>query len=167
MTKLQWEPAIEKLLEGKKYSAMQLRSFRFDRFLSMAEKITEYKESCEKCRVYDKEMSAILIQLKNDKEFSDLTFQKYLLLFRNLTQHLKSEHHLILPHYYSSKYSFIGMGTGLLLSLVLWLVSGKTEDLAIDLKLLIMIGAFAGLVIGKIYGSRKDKQVMAAGKRIY
>ncbi len=167
MEKLYWENEIEELLEDKKYKAMQLRSFRFDRFLKMAERVEAFEGSCRSCGEHKNEMISILTQLKNDNGFSDHTFQRYLLLFRNLAHHLKKDHHLILPHYFSSKYSFVGMILGLLISYLLWLVSGKTKNLAIDIKLLIMIGTFAGLAIGRIYGNRKDKQVVKSGKRIY
>jgi hypothetical protein len=167
MGEFQWESKIENLLEGKNYKAMQLRSFRFDRFLKMAEKVDEFNASCKKCRGFKNEMIAILTQLEDDNEFLDLTFQKYLLLFRKLSGHLRKKHHLILPHYFSSKYSFIGMVAGLLISWFLWFVSGKTGDLAIDIWLLIMIGAFTGMVIGRVSGRKKDKQVLEAGKRIY
>ncbi len=167
MEELPWIDEIEQVFDNKRYTHMQQRSFRSDRFVKMAGKVKDFSETCPVCKGFKEEMIGITKQLKEEEKFQELTFEKYLFLFRKLADHLKSIHQLVLPNYYSSKYAFIGMATGLFLCLIVWFVIGKPDDMILDSKLVFMITGFTGLAIGRFTGMKKDKRITSLNKRIY
>ncbi|RLD36536.1 MAG: hypothetical protein DRI73_00515 [Bacteroidetes bacterium] len=167
MEELPWIDEIEQVFDNKRYTHMQQRSFRSDRFVKMAGKVDGFSGTCQVCKEFKEEMITITKQLKDEGNFQEITFEKYLFLFRKLSDHLKSFHLLVSPNYYSSKYSFIGMAAGLVLCLLIWLFIGKPEEMILDSKLVIMITGFAGLAIGRFAGLKKDKRITNLNKRIY
>ncbi|MCD6598286.1 MAG: hypothetical protein J7L04_11390 [Bacteroidales bacterium] len=167
MEELPWIDEIDQVFDSKRYTAMQQRSFRSDRFAKMAGKVEEFSETCLVCKEFKEEMIGITKQLKVEEKFQEITFEKYLFLFRKLTNHLKSFHQLVSPNYYSSKYSFIGMTVGLIFCLIIWLLLGKPVDMILDSKLVFLICGFIGLVAGRFAGLKKDKRMIVLNKRIY
>ena len=162
-----WIDEIDEVFDSKRYTAMQQRSFRSDRFVKMAGKVEGFSETCPVCKEFKEEMIGIAKQLKDEETFQEITFEKYLFLFRKLTNHLKSFHKLVSPNYYSSKYSFIGMTIGLLLCLIIWLLLGKPADMILDSKLVFLIFGFIGMVVARFAGMKKDKRMIVLNMRIY
>ena len=167
MEELPWIDEIEQVFDSKRYTHMQQRSFRSDRFVKIAGKVEKFSGTCPVCKGFKEEMIGITEQLNEEDNFQEVTFEKYLFLFRKLTNHLKSFHQLVLPNYYSSKYSFIGMAAGLLLCFIIWFVIGKPENMILDSKMVILITGFIGLAIGRFVGKKKDKRIISLNMRIY
>ena len=167
MEMTEWLTEIESVFQSEKFTGFQLRSYRPDRFIKLAARLEEYESSCYTCKEFKNEANEVLIKLRKEEQLPDSTFQIYIHLFRRVTDHLKSKHHLLYPQYYSSIFTFGGMAAGLLIGFLFWFILFPSEDFFLDPKMGLMLTGFIGLFAGRIVGSRKDKIIRQANKRLY
>ena len=109
----------------------------------------------------------IISRLKMEKGISDEAFYAYNTLFKKLTEHLRTGHHLVYPRYYSSIFTLIGIITGIAIWLVFWQFIGIKMEFMLDSKTMFLVFGFAGLSIGRLVGMRKDKKIRKLNLRIY
>lgn len=162
-----WLKEIELVFQKEKFTGFQLRSFRPDRFLKMAARLEEFEHTCNSCKSLKVEVDDVMISLKNEDKISESSFQLYMILFKKITNHLKTVHHLIYPRYFSSLFTLIGMVAGLLLGILIWYVIFQSNDLFLEAKTGVMLSGFIGLFTGRLIGNRRDKKVTESNKRIY
>lgn len=162
-----WLKEIEVVFQGEKFTGFQLRSYRPDRFMKMAARIEEYGNSCLSCKELKAEVNDVMIRLKNESQLNEVSFQIYIHLFRKMTDHLKSKHHLVYPQYYSSLYTLIGMVAGLVMGVLIWYVLFQPDDLFLNAGMGLMLSGFVGLFIGRLIGNRKDNMARELNKRLY
>jgi len=169
MDRSEWLTNIEKTFQNEKFTGFQLRSYRPDRFLKMAGRIYDFQKNCETCRLFQKETDDIINHLQNAEILSESVFQIYISLFRKITEHLRFHHHLMLPHYYSSVFTLVGIITGLITGFLIWyiFIFNKISSSIFDIKTVLMIAGFIGLLIGRIFGRQKDRKVIDLKKRLF
>ena len=167
MNRQKWFEEIELTFQDEKFTAKQIRYFRPDRFIRMAERMEDFKSDCRICEAYFEEAVEIISRLKSEKGISDEVFYTYNTLFKKLTEHLRTGHHLVYPRYYSSIFTLIGIITGLAIWLLLWQFIGIKMEFLLDSKTMFLVLGFAGLSIGRLVGMRKDKKIQKLNLRIY
>ena len=167
MNRKEWLDEIEVTFQDEKFTATQIRYFRPDRFIRMAGRIEEFKSDCKVCETYFDEAVEIISRLKSENGIPDETFYAYNSLFKKLTEHLRTKHHLVFPRYYSSIFTLIGILSGLVIWLVIWQFLGAKIEFILDNKTMFLIFGFAGLSVGRLIGSRKDKKIQELNLRIY
>lgn len=107
--------------------------------------------SCEECRGNQAVLEEMIeeIPLLDDIEHR----QPYEKKFNNVRTHFHKKHGYIPPHYYSSRYSIIGLLLGgSIAALISYLL---TEHVVIDL---VLAGFAVGLIVGYLWGSYKELQ---------
>lgn len=167
MTRNEWIEEIELTFQDEKFTATQIRYFRPDRFMKMAGRIEEFKSDCKICEVYFDEAVEVISRLKSEKGISEEAFYAYNSLFKRLTEHLRVKHKLVFPRHYSSLFTLIGILSGLVIWLVIWQFFGTKIEFILDNKTMFLIFGFAGLSVGRLIGSRKDKKIQELNLRIY
>lgn len=167
MNRKEWLEEVESAFQDEKFTATQIRYFRPDRFIKMAGRIEEFKSDCKICETYYDEAVEIISRLKSEKGISEEAFYAYNSLFKKITEHLRAKHQLVFPRYYSSIFTLIGIISGLVIWLVIWQFLGAKIDFMFDSKTMFLIFGFAGLSIGRLVGSRKDKKIQELNLRIY
>ena len=167
MNRKEWLDEIEITFQDEKFTATQIRYFRPDRFIKMAGRIEEFKSDCKICETFFDEAVEIISRLKSEKGISEEVFYAYNNLFKKLTEHLRVKHHLVFPRYYSSIFTLIGILSGLVIWLVIWHFLGTKMEFIFDNKTMFLIFGFAGLSLGRLIGSRKDKKIQELNLRIY
>ena len=167
MNRKDWLEEIESAFQDEKFTAAQIRYFRPDRFIKMAGRIEEFKSDCKICETYFDEAVKVISRLKTEKGISEEAFYLYNNLFKKITEHLRINHKLVFPRYYSSIFTLIGILSGLVIWLVIWRFLGAKIDLIFDNRTMFLIFGFAGLSIGRLVGSRKDKKIQELNLRIY
>ena len=85
----------------------------------------------------------------------------------NVYHHLRKDHNLTPRSYFIALYSFFGMIAGLIVGGL----AGIVIDLMLEtekgqwIKNGLLIGWFLGLVVGQIFGKRKDNRIKKLGKQ--
>ncbi len=167
MNRQQWFEKIELTFQDEKFTAKQMRYFRPDRFFKMAGRIEEFKSDCKICETYFDEAVEIISRLKSEKGISEEAFYAYNSLFKKLTEHLRVKHQLVFPRYYSSIFTLIGILSGFAIWFLFWQFIGSKMDFILDNKSMFLILGFAGLSVGRLVGSRKDKKIRELNLRLY
>jgi len=167
MNQQKWIEEIELIFQDDKFTATQIRYFRPDRFIRMAERLEEFKSDCKICEGYLDDAVEVIARLKSETGISEEVFFAYNNLFKKLTDHLRTVHHLVYPRYYSSIFTLIGIISGFALWLVFWQLIGSKIEFILDNRTMFLIFGFAGLSIGRLIGIRKDKKIRKFDLRIY
>ena len=156
MSKLKvWSNTIKQNIENQSDDIFKrdYKFFKIDRLEKIAERIDEFSEKCEVCQSLKPELENIsehVAQLINGSPKERSQYEK-----RNeiLVKHLKEAHGLIHREYYASVYSLAGFAGGSVLF-------GGIAFL-IDIRYFIfglLLGFSIGIISGRIYGRRKDKE---------
>ncbi len=167
MNSQKWLEEIELTFQDEKFTAKQIRYFRPDRFIRMAERMEEFKSDCKICKACFDEAFVLIARLKSEEGISEEAFFTYNTLFKKLTEHLRTKHQLVFPRYYSSIFTLIGILSGLAVWLVFWKLAGSKMEFILDNRTMLLILGFAGLSMGRLVGMRKDKKIQKLNLRIY
>ena len=102
MSRSQWLDEIENAFVNRRLTSVQVRTFRPDRLIKMASWIEKFEPECSACQKLKKDIDGSLEPLRMNSRIHENDLQRYLEVYRELTSHLKGNHHLVLPSYYSS-----------------------------------------------------------------
>lgn len=161
MNKLKiWSQGIKRTINKQKENIYKrdFKFFKIDRLEKIAERIDEYSDNCEECENLKKEVEHISNKLSEYINGSLQERSEYEKRSEIIVKHLKDKHGLISPGYYSAVYSLAGFSAGIsvftgiayLINPVFW-------------KFGLLIGFTLGIIAGRIYGNKKDKQKKNAG----
>lgn len=112
---------------------------------------------CEKCRENAPRLEKMIDKIPY---LDDITYRSpYEKQFNEIRKHFHKQHGYIPPLYFSGKYVIYGAITGLVLSaLTAFLIIQKS---AVDI---LLVGTVAGISIGYITGSLKEKKYRSANR---
>lgn len=165
MSPSKWVQDIEDTFVNTQLTSVQVRTFRPDRLIKMAQRIEEFEKQCAACHEFRTEVNKSLEPLKNKTKITEPVLHYYLVVFRNLADHLKKDHHLVLPFYFSSLYTLFGLFTGALLWLGFWWIYNGLAEVPIPMKIGLLVMVVLGMFFGRILGHKKDLKF--AKKRLY
>jgi len=142
-------------LSGRNYRFLQIR-----RLGKMAEKVDEYSTSCRDCFFFKNDLSHLVSNPDNFMDNSTLENRGYEKSFSLIYRHLKKVHKLYPKSYFASVYSLLGMLLGILAGLliaymILFIQIGNSDIL----KTGVLLGWVIGLVVGQIFGKRRDNEM--------
>ncbi len=162
-----WIKEIVSVFSLKTLTPVQIRSVRPDRLVKMARRIESFERSCPQCRDHKKELNQTLVPFKENSELTDEALHAYLNMFRNLLDHLKTEHKLVYPGHYAALYTLPGMVLGAAFWLSLRWIYNEISVINLPLKMGLLVSLFIGLAIGRYLGHIKDKKYIQADKKLY
>ncbi len=167
MTGKELNKKIESIFKEVRFTPGQLRFFRPDRLMKMITKLDGYTGECKSCKDHFKDAEEIILKLGDVNDIPEELAYKYNNVFKNIAEHLKDEHNLVLPRFYSSAYSIAGLFAGILIWLAISYFAGRFENFIFDNKTMFLISGFAGLIIGRLIGAKKDRVIREKDLRIY
>ena len=169
LEKMRMEEQMEKMEEGlrrMKFPGMKAWYLRLDRFLQMTRNLLA-QEGCDRCRVLAEEALELSGMTVEDKASAEMFEEKYVVLSRNISDHLKEVHGYRMPNHYLSLYTLVFMIAGTLGGLLVVFLGRAGHLGEWSWQMGGLLGFVAGLVTGRITGNRKDRQMSSDGKRIY
>ena len=139
---------------------------RLDRFVQMTRKLLS-ERGCRECRVLAEEAMQLSGMKVGDKQEAERFEERYISLFRRMSDHLKDAHGYRLPNHYISRYTLLFMLAGTLAGLLIVCMGRAVGAGSWSYQLGGMLGFVTGLAAGRIAGKRKDRQMSEDGKTIY
>ncbi len=140
-------------------------SLKDDRFLqinlfnNLISKVDYYSDNCKTCKTYKTDIENYVNNLK-PLSISTQKQKEYEKFLTKLKLHLEKEHKIYPARYFNSIFSFTGMLSGAIL--------GAGTGYIINPKFIwsgLLIGWTTGLLIGKIIGIKKDKNIRNKNKQ--
>ena len=149
-----------------KMPGMKARYLRLDRFLRMTDNLDQ-QPYCNECHSLANESEKLSgMTLQTDKEFQDFEI-KYMDLFGKINEHLKTYHGYRIPNFFVSLYTLIYTMVGTLTG-IFFVYLGRAGNFGKwSYEVGGLLGFVAGLIIGRISGHRKDKQMAIEHKTLY
>lgn len=149
-----WYKKIEQTIE-REAESISRRDYKFyhvSRFLRVAQRLIEHEEQCVKCYEMKSQIEDIAENLSERINGTMHERKAYEQAMDFIINHLNRKHHMHPKNYFASAYAFIGMFAGAILGIaVFWLIDFEL------IKIGILAGWAAGLMVGRYYGHRKDK----------
>ncbi|NPA67242.1 MAG: hypothetical protein GXO50_01385 [Chlorobi bacterium] len=150
-----WSKKLNDKIEQKKEDIYKrdYAFFKIDRLERINERIDVFSDNCKTCENFKPELEHIVDKLPEYINGSPRMRAEYEKRSDKVVKHLKKEHGLVSEQYYSSLYSFIGIisGTALFAAISVLIQPGF-------LKWGALAGFTVGLIAGKIFGHKKDKE---------
>jgi hypothetical protein len=159
MSTSKWVQDIEETFVNTRLSSVQIRTFRPDRLMKMAHHVETFEDQCSTCKKLRMDIDRSLEPLKQKAKITEPVLHQYMVVFRKLSNHLKSDHHLVLPFYFSSMYTLWGLFAGVLIWLVFWWIYNHLAETPIPLKIGLLIMAVIGMFTGRVLGHKKDMKL--------
>ena len=157
---------MTKGMHNMKIPGMKARYLRLDRFLRMTDNL-ENQPYCPVCRTLADQAEKLSQQtVQSEKDFPDFE-QRYISLYGEITEHLKTSHGYRLPNYYLSLYTLIYMIVGTLAGLFIVYLGHAGNFGAWSFEAGGLLGLGTGLTIGRITGHKKDKKMQTDHKTLY
>lgn len=145
---------------------MKARYLRLDRFIRMVDSLGN-QSLCPVCR----EMTVKAQTLAERKVRTKTEYQEfekeYMTLFGEMVEHLKVHHGYRLPNYFLSLYTMIYMLVGALAGLFIIYLGRVGRFGHWNYEIGGLLGFVVGLIIGRISGHRKDKEMRLNKKNLY
>ena len=139
---------------------------RLDRFLQMTESLLS-EQGCRECQTLAQEAFELSGTEVHDKREAEKFEERYISLFRRISDHLKEVHGYRLPNHYISRYTLLFMIVGTVAGLLVVYLGRAVDAGSWSYQLGGMLGFVTGLVAGRIAGNRKDKQMSRDGKVLF
>lgn len=143
----------------EKLSLKDDRFLQINLFKNLCSKINDYSPDCKICENHKPKIENYVDSLK-DISISVQKQKEYEKFLIDLKLHLEKDHKIYPARYYNSIFSFVGMLIGAAI--------GSAIGYFIDIKYIwsgLLIGWTTGLIIGKIYGIKKDKKLIRQRKQ--
>lgn len=151
-----WSTGVKRNIESKreKIYKRDFKFFKIDRLIRIADRIDEFSNTCKDCENYKKEIEQITEKLPEYINGYPRQRSEYEKRSEVLVKHLKEKHNLVQAEYYSAVYSLAGLSGGLILAGgIFYLIHPGF------FKIGILSGFTLGIIIGRILGKRKDRQI--------
>ena len=142
-------------------SVSDAKFFHADKLLPAARRVESFYKSCNDCKRYRKELEELAGNLSIYFDGSLSSRRKFDKRLNNILFHLRKRHQVYPAGFFTSYFSFLGMVAGVLLSLLIIWYLPQTVATPI-----ILLGWLTGLIVGRIAGSGKDKQIRAGDRTL-
>jgi len=148
----QYEKNIFSSLKDEKNR--DIRFFRIEEMLRIAERTDKYAPSCEKCQSFKNRLNEEQKSLKKAVQYPGKERKELDKLQIEMSAHMRKVHGFYPPYYFSYLYSAIGILIFMAITFIMYLIFPSLSLLNI------MAVAFAaGVIIGQITGHKKDNKI--------
>ncbi len=150
-----WSQGIKRTIKEQKKDIYKqdFKFFKIDRFEKIAERIDQYSDNCTECENFKIEIESISKRLSEYINGSPRERLEYEKRSEIILKHLQNKHGLVRAGYYSAVYSLAGFSSGILiLTLIAYLIN------PVFWKFGLLAGFTVGIIAGRIYGNKKDKE---------
>ena len=142
----------------------EIRFLRIEEFNRVIKKTCQYSEKCPECRTFRDEIETIVPDIRTVLLHPGNERKIYDNLIDRLTKHLRKEHGIFSPLYFTYTYTAIGMGIGFIAGMIAetlrWLMLDKVSWE-------LWVGAvIIGLLFGHIKGVNKDANIRRSGNTL-
>ena len=154
---------IESNIESQK-SLIYKKDIKFygvDKIVKMASIEEKFSKECSVCIQKKTEIEDISKNLGNYLNNSVKLRKEYEHLSDEITEHLKTEHQIFSKTYFASLYSAYGTIAGLLAGFIFGFIFFK-ENLFTS----VLIFWAVGIIVGRFYGLRKDREVAKENRNL-
>ncbi len=152
-----FEQDVVRKLKGHKRS--DLRFFRIDEYLSMAEKIDVLASSCRECHSFRLEMDKqrdLLAKAVGEPSRERRELDR---IQSRMSDHLRKEHGFFPAYYFTYRYSFFFTVCLLAVAFFAYLFSPAT-----DVWYFFAPAFAAGVITGQVIGGKKDRTIRETNK---
>ncbi len=153
-----WSKQLNDKIELKKESVFKrdYKFFKIDRLERINERIDVFSEECQVCESFKTELEDIVEKLPEYINGSPRDRAEYEKRNDKIVKHLKVKHGLVAKQYYASLYALYGLLIGSVsIGIIAYIIHPGF------LKWAVMAGFTAGIIIGRVVGNKKDKQILA------
>ncbi len=130
-----------------------IRFFRVDEFKRNVERVNDFSTSCGYCNQQKIDISEVVETIAEAIDVPGGKRRSYDRLISRLSIHMRKEHGFFPPFYFSYLFSFYGVAAGAFLGYLMFLL------VPADSEAMFSIGFAVCLVVGYIWGSRKDQKI--------
>jgi len=153
----QYEKNIFSSLKDEKNR--DIRFFRIEEMLRMAERTDKFAPLCKKCQSFKKRLNEDSMYIKKAVKYPGKERKELDKLQIEMSAHMKKIHGFYPPYYFSYLYSAIGILIFMAITFIMYLIFPSLSLLNI------MAVAFAsGVIVGQILGHKKDNKIKKEGK---
>ena len=152
----QMKNTITTKLEGVK--DRDLRFFRIEEFIRNLERTEEYAADCSECAGNKTEIGWSIEKIDEAVNIPGPERREFDRLISRISRHLMKEHGFYAPFHYTYLYSFYGMVAGSVVGYIGMKIFPSLEWIPL------IIGFATGLIVARIVGAKKDRQVRKAKK---
>lgn len=157
MQQTTWQEKLKAQLaqhEEQSIPTKDLRFYHVDTLLRYAGHTERYAGQCAICRTNMQEIENVVSRLPEFLEGHTVGRKTYEQYYTQLESHLKQEHRLETKNYKINLFRFYGMLIGILFGMAL----GKWVD-AFTFDKAVLISWLIGLLVGQLWGRRKEKEL--------
>jgi len=152
-----YEEKVFNLLKNEK--TRDIRFFRIEEMLRMAERADKYSLTCKECLSFKNRLENGYESLKKAVQYPGKERKELDKLETQMSSHMKKVHGFYPPLYFLYLYSAIGILIFMVIAFIIYLIFPSLSLLNI------MAVAFAaGVIIGQIKGHKKDNKIKREGK---
>lgn len=134
-----------------KAKASDLRFFRVSEFKRNVERTGSFADKCPACRRNQTDIKIVVAVIENAIVSPGKTRREYDNLISRLAGHMQKEHGYYTPYHFTYRYLFYGMLIGLVTGYLMMSLLSEYNWAYVS------GGYAAGLLMGYIYGSKKDR----------
>jgi len=153
----QYEKNIFSSLKDEKNR--DIRFFRIEEMLRMAERTDKYAPSCKKCQSFKNRLNEISMSIKKAVRYPGKERKELDLLQSEMSAHMKKIHGFYPPYYFSYLYSAIGILIFMIIAVIVYLIFPS-----FSIWNILSISFAAGVITGQITGNKKDNRIKKEGK---
>jgi len=153
----QYEKNIFSSLKNEKNR--DIRFFRIEEMLRMAERTDKYSPSCKKCQSFKNRLNECSISIKKAVRYPGKERKELDLLQTEMSTHMRNVHGFYPPYYFSYLYSAIGILVFMAIAIIVYLIFPS-----FSIWNILSISFAAGVIAGQIAGNKKDNRIKKEGK---
>jgi hypothetical protein len=163
-----WYVNFKKSVEQHSNSRREYKLFNIDRLIRSGKRVDEFSATCKKCTGFKQKLDLISRNLGDYISGTKIPQKELENISSQIFSHLRKDHKIIPRSYFIAVYSFAGMLFGVLAGFIAGLVLKYCFSPVnpILIKNAILIGWFTGLVIGQIFGNKRDKKVRKENRQL-
>jgi len=154
-----YEEKVFNLLKNEKNR--DIRFFRIEEMLRMAERADKYSLTCKECLSLKNRLDQGEASLKKAVQYPGEERKKLDNLQTEMASHMKKIHGFYPPYYFSYLYSTIGILLFMVIAFIFYLFFPS-----FSLWNILSVAFSAGVIIGQITGHKKDNHIKREGKML-
>ncbi len=158
-----WVISIERKIDEQVENLYKrdVKFFHVDTMLKIADKVDRFSETDSNCQIHKETIEELVENLPEYLNNSISKRREYEQKLTKIQDYLTKEHGIRLPRYFLSLYSLIGTALGVFLGVgVMYFINTNS----------LQFGAFGGfiigLIVGRVMGNQKEKELEVAGKHL-
>jgi len=156
---------IEQISE-KNIKPKDVRFYNLGGFIDVAKRVEEFSHTCQECNNFKTEVFEISENIDKYINTSTTTRKDFEKKRDKFSNHLVKAHGLVKKNTYAATFAFIGLLIGALLGYLFaktYAVIHAVENSEF-MKISVLIGWALGIVVGRIMGVLKDRQIKKENK---